>query len=273
MSEIQIRNVWKEYDGRVVLERVSLTIRPHAFVALVGPSGCGKTTFLRMLMSEEWPSRGDIVLDGVSLPAEPTADRGVVFQRYSVFPHLTVLGNVILGLEFKHSPRLGRLFGAARRRAVETAHHLLDEVGLGKDLKKYPAQLSGGMQQRLALAQALVTRPRVLLLDEPFGALDPGIRAGIHELMQRLWRETRMTVVMVTHDLSEAFRLGTRVIAFDRRDENTLEPERFGATVTMDIDVWPRKITDPAPAHSTPAPAEPADAAALPAPPTRIALP
>ena len=98
------------------------------------------------------------------------------------------------------------------------------------------------MQQRLALAQALMTRPQVLLLDEPFGALDPGIKAEIHELMQRLWRETRMTVVMVTHDLSEAFRLGTRVHDLRPREENTLEPERFGATVTMDLDVWPRKI-------------------------------
>ena len=241
---ISVRNVWKEYGGRVVLERLTFEIAPRSFVAVVGPSGCGKTTFLRMLMSEEQPSRGRILLDGEPLRPEPTADRGVVFQRYSVFPHLTVLGNVILGPELAASPFLGRLFGRARRRVVEEARALLDEVGLAAAERSYPAQLSGGMQQRLALAQALARRPRILLLDEPFGALDPGIRADIHALMQRLWRETKMTVVMVTHDISEAFRLGTRVIAFERSTRAEQEPDRYGAVTTYDIDVWPRKRLD-----------------------------
>ena len=241
---ISVRNVWKEYGSRVVLERLSLEIAPHSFVAVVGPSGCGKTTFLRLLMSEEQPTRGRILLDGMPLAPEPTADRGVVFQRYSVFPHLTVLGNVILGRELERARLLGRLFGAARRQVVEEARALLAEVGLADAARAYPAQLSGGMQQRLALAQALVRRPRILLLDEPFGALDPGIRADIHGLMLRLWRETRMTVVMVTHDISEAFRLGTRVIAFERPARAEQEPDRFGAVATYDIDVWPRKRLD-----------------------------
>ncbi|VTZ52548.1 Lauroyl acyltransferase [Methylocella tundrae] len=241
MTTISFQNVWKEYDGRVVLEKLSLDIAPHAFVALVGPSGCGKTTFLRMLLSEETPTRGRILVDGKELPREPTVDRGVVFQRYSVFPHLTVLENVVLGKEFAGSKFFGALFGEARRKVVEEALALLEEVGLSASLTKYPAQLSGGMQQRLALAQALITRPKILLLDEPFGALDPGIRADIHELMLRLWRETQMTVIMVTHDLSEAFRLGTRVLAFERKENSLLEPERFGATITRDLDVWPPK--------------------------------
>ena len=238
---ISLRDVWKEYDGRVVLERLSLEIAPRSFVAVVGPSGCGKTTLLRMLMSEERPSRGRIMLDGALLGPEPTAERGVVFQRYSVFPHLTVLANVILGRELAQARLLGRLFGAARRRAAEDARALLGEVGLLDAAHAYPAQLSGGMQQRLALAQALFRRPKILLLDEPFGALDPGIRADIHALMQRLWRETHLTVVMVTHDLSEAFRLGTRVVALERPAHEGQEPDRFGAGVTYDIDVWPRK--------------------------------
>jgi NitT/TauT family transport system ATP-binding protein len=242
MTTISFHNVWKEYDGRVVLEQLSLEIAPHAFVALVGPSGCGKTTFLRLLLSEETPTRGRILVDGVALPPEPTVERGVVFQRYSVFPHLTVLDNVILGKEFARSKFLGGLFGKARRQAVAEAAALLEEVGLAPAAAKYPAQLSGGMQQRLALAQALMTRPKILLLDEPFGALDPGIKADIHDLMLRLWKETQMTVVMVTHDLSEAFRLGTRVLAFERRPGNDLEPERFGATITRDLDVWPPKL-------------------------------
>ena len=148
------------------------------------------------------------------LKPETGCDRGVVFQRYSVFPHLTVLQNVLLGRELQHARWAGRLFGAAKRAATDEAMALLAEVGLAGHEGKYPAALSGGMQQRLALAQAVMRAPKILLLDEPFGALDPGIRAEIHVLMRRLWNETELTVVMVTHDLSEAFRLATRVIGY-----------------------------------------------------------
>ncbi|NJM83140.1 MAG: ABC transporter ATP-binding protein [Tabrizicola sp.] len=239
---IQIENVWKEFGDQIVLERLSLSIAPRSFVALVGPSGCGKTTFLRMLLGEEAPTKGRILLDGKPLQPEPGPDRGVVFQRYSVFPHLTVLGNVMLGLDLKGAPRIGRLFGARRRAAADLARALIAEVGLAGDEGKYPAQLSGGMQQRLALAQALITRPRVLLLDEPFGALDPGIRAGMHELMQRLWHETDLTVVMVTHDLSEAFTLACRVLVFERLRDRAAEKHRYGAVLAQDMAVWPPRI-------------------------------
>ncbi len=235
MSAISLVDLWKEYDGRAVLERVSLEIATGAFVALVGPSGCGKTTLLRMLLGEERPSRGRILIDGAVLPPEPSPERGVVFQRYSVFPHLTALGNVLLGRDFA-APWTGRLFGAKRRRAVAEARAMLAEVGLADASQRYPAQLSGGMQQRLALAQALIRRPKVLLLDEPFGALDPGIRADIHGLMAQLWRECGTTVVMVTHDLSEAFRLATRVVALERPSPSA------GSRITHDIEVWPRKV-------------------------------
>lgn len=241
MTTISIRNVWKEYDERVVLERINLEIKSRAFVALVGPSGCGKTTFLRMLLSEESPTRGEILIDGKPIAGEPTAERGVVFQRYSVFPHLTVLGNVLLALEFEKGGCLARLFGTARRKAIEEARAMLDCVGLGGNEKKYPAQLSGGMQQRLALAQTLIRKPRVLLLDEPFGALDPGIRGDIHALMRRLWNEEELTVVMVTHDLSEAFGLATRVIAFERPRLDPVDGDRYGAVIKEDIEVWPRR--------------------------------
>ncbi len=266
MTTIAVQNVWKEYDGRVVLEALNFEVSPHAFLALVGPSGCGKTTFLRMLMSMERPSRGKILVDGKPLPPEPTAERGVVFQRYSVFPHLTVLGNVLLGHELAGAKLTGRLFGAARRRAIDEARGLLAAVGLGESERKYPAQLSGGMQQRLALAQALIKRPKILLLDEPFGALDPGIRGDIHELMLKLWLETEMTVVMVTHDLPEAFRLGTRVIAFERPPRAVADPAHYGAVVTQDLEVWPPKPTPRAraggwmanlPARDDPAPQDP----------------
>ncbi|WP_414462859.1 ABC transporter ATP-binding protein [Hyphomicrobium sp. B1] len=261
MSAIVFDKVWKEYGDHVVLEQIDLRIAPRAFVALVGPSGCGKTTFLRMLLGEEKPTRGKITVAGQPLKPEPDADRGVVFQRYSVFPHLTVLGNVVIGREFEKSGGLGRLFGPKRRQAEEEARELLKAVGLSGNEKKYPSALSGGMQQRLALAQALMRRPKILLLDEPFGALDPGIRADIHVLMRRIWNESELTVVMVTHDLREAFALGTRIIAFERTRDRPEEAERYGArlsaditpgmngvvlpqgaTITKDIDIWPPKI-------------------------------
>jgi NitT/TauT family transport system ATP-binding protein len=242
MAMISVKNVWKEYDDRVVLEQINLEIEPRAFVALVGPSGCGKTTFLKMLLSEERPTQGTILVEGEPIPEEPGSDRGVVFQRYSVFPHLTVLGNVMLGLELKSGGVLARLFGPAKARALAASRELLEAVGLKDAERKYPAQLSGGMQQRLALAQALIAEPKVLLLDEPFGALDPGIRAEIHTLMRKLWHERPLTVVMVTHDLPEAFGLGTRVIAFERRREEPSDGGRYGAQITKDFEVWPKRI-------------------------------
>jgi NitT/TauT family transport system ATP-binding protein len=246
MSAIRIDNVWKEYDDHIVLERISLDIAARSFIALVGPSGCGKTTFLRMLLGEEAPTRGQILIDDTPLKPEPDADRGVVFQRYSVFPHLTVLQNVLLGRELQQSRFLGRLFGSAYRTARDEAMALLTEVGLTGHENKYPSALSGGMQQRLALAQAIMRGPKILLLDEPFGALDPGIRADIHVLMKRLWHETELTVVMVTHDLSEAFGLATRVIAFERNRNRAEERERYGATISRDLEIFPRRVASAA---------------------------
>ena len=242
MSAIVFDKVWKEYGDHIVLEQINLEIEPRAFLVLVGASGCGKTTFLRMLLGEEQPSRGAILLENKPLKPEPDFDRGVVFQRYSVFPHLTAIDNVIIGREFEMSGCLGRLFGAKRRAACEEASALLAAVGLSGHENKYPSALSGGMQQRLALAQALMRKPKVLLLDEPFGALDPGIRADIHVLMKRIWNDTDLTVVMVTHDLREAFELGTRVIAFERPRDRPEERERFGARLSKDIELWPKKV-------------------------------
>jgi NitT/TauT family transport system ATP-binding protein len=244
MSAVRFDDVWKEYGDHIVLERITLDVEPRAFLALVGPSGCGKTTFLRMLLGEETPTRGQILIDGTPLSPEPNADRGVVFQRYSVFPHLTVLQNVLLGRELQLAKVTGHLFGAAKRAATEEAMALLAEVGLAGQEKKYPSALSGGMQQRLALAQAIMRGPKILLLDEPFGALDPGIRADIHVLMKRLWNETELTVVMVTHDLSEAFRLATRVIAFERDRNRPEERERYGATISRDLEIYPRRTAE-----------------------------
>ena len=241
MSAVKVHSVWKSFGDRSVLERISLDVASGSFVTMVGASGCGKTTFLRMLLGVEAPTRGRITVDGEPLRAQPDRDRGIVFQRYSVFPHLTVRGNVVLGLEFARSPGLGRLYGGARRSAVEEAAAILADVGLGHVLDAWPTALSGGMQQRLAIAQALILRPRLLLLDEPFGALDPGIRNDMHELITRLWRETAMTVFMVTHDIREAFKLGTRILTFDRVRRDPQEPDAFGASITYDLLGYNRK--------------------------------
>jgi NitT/TauT family transport system ATP-binding protein len=237
MSALSFRNVWVEYGDQVVLEHINIEIASGTFLSIVGPSGAGKSTFLRLILGQEKPSQGSVLLDGEPFPAEPGPDRGIVFQRYSVFPHLTVLGNVLLGYEFAERPLTARLVGASRRKAIEQSRALIEAVGLGAHCDKYPSALSGGMQQRLAIVQALAKRPRVLLLDEPFGALDPGTRAQMHALIKPLWRELKMTIVMVTHDIKEAFGLATRLIALDRSRRDPQAPERFGAKITYDLDL------------------------------------
>jgi NitT/TauT family transport system ATP-binding protein len=235
MSAVRIEGLWKAYGDKSVLESIDLDVASGSFLTLVGASGCGKSTFLRLLLGEETPTHGRISLDGQPLPPEPGPDRGIVFQRYSVYPHLTVLGNVALGLEFRHGGPLGRLFGARRRQAFERAEAMLDAVGLGGVRDAMPSSLSGGMQQRLAIAQALILEPRLLLLDEPFGALDPGIRNDMHLLVTELWQAKRMTVFMVTHDIREAFKLGTRVLTFDKVRRDRHNPDAYGATITYDL--------------------------------------
>ncbi len=237
MSLVTIKNLWKMYGDNVVLEKLSLTIEEGEFCTLVGPSGCGKTTFLKMLLGQETPTRGTFLLDGEPFPQEPSIERGIVFQRYSVFEHLSVLGNVMLAIELHSSPFLGRLFGKKRKEAKETAMKMLVSVGLGEAAEKYPSELSGGMQQRLSIAQSLVNKPKILLLDEPFGALDPGIRADMHALILDLWKKNNLTVVMVTHDLHESFYLGTRLLVFDKVRHDPHAPNAYGARITYDIPV------------------------------------
>jgi NitT/TauT family transport system ATP-binding protein len=235
VTQVTVKHLWKEFSGQVVLENVSLHVGDHEFVTIVGASGCGKTTFLKMLLGVESPSRGTFLIDGEPLASEPGPDRGIVFQRYSLFPHLTVMKNLMLGLELRDSRLFGRLFGAARRRAMERARELLDAVGLQTAADKYPAQLSGGMQQRLSIAQSVICEPKILLLDEPFGALDPGIKSDMHALILKLWNINKMTIFMVTHDLQESFALGTRLLVFDKVRLDPQSPEAFGATITFNI--------------------------------------
>lgn len=237
MNDIKIKNLWKEYGDNIVLENINLDVKAGEFVTLVGASGCGKTTFLKMLLGTEQPTRGELLLNGKPIANEPGADRGIVFQKYSVFSHLNVVENVMLGEEFKASPLLGRCFGKKRQAIRERAVALLEKVGLNHALTKYPSELSGGMQQRLAIAQALIKQPQILLLDEPFGALDPGIRSDMHELILDIWRETSITIFMITHDISEGFSLGTQLLVFDKQRHDPDQPNRYGASITYDIPV------------------------------------
>ncbi len=249
MSHLQIEGLIKTYHGERVLDGIDLDLARGEFCTIVGASGCGKSTLLKLLLGQETPTAGRILLDGQPLPPEPSPDRGIVFQRYSVFPHLTVAANVRLGLELRDGDRLfGYCFGARRRAIRHEGAELLAAVGLADAADRYPDQLSGGMQQRLALAQAIARRPPLLLLDEPFGALDPGNRASMHTLLRELWQGTGMTVVMVTHDLPEAFGLGTRMLVLDR--STRIGSGQSGARITYDLPL--RHTRNPGPAGTVP---------------------
>ena len=234
MSHLQISALRKSYGDTVVLDGLDLELDSGEFCTVVGASGCGKSTLLKLLLGQETPTSGELLLDGSPLPSEPSPERGIVFQKYSVFRHLTVAENVRFGLELRDGdPVFSLCFGARRRAIRKQSLELLEAVGLADAADRYPAQLSGGMQQRLALAQAIARKPPLLLLDEPFGALDPGNRSSMHTLLRELWQGTNMTVVMVTHDLPEAFGLGTRMLVLDRPPQTN--DTQQGARITYDL--------------------------------------
>ena len=195
----------------LALDRADLAFASGSFVCIVGPSGCGKTTLMQTLAGFLRPTSGTVSLDG--RPVEgPGPDRGVVFQQPALFPWLTVEGNARFG------PRM-----RGQRGARERVERWLRLTGLWEFRDRYPYQLSGGMQQRLAIARALVNEPKVLLMDEPFGALDALTRERMQEELHRVWRETGMTVVFITHSVEEAIYLGTEVVVMSPRPGRILE--------------------------------------------------
>ena len=234
MSFVIASNIFQSYGPRPILERVNVEVDEGEFISIVGASGCGKSTFLRLLLAQERPTKGEIRVAGAEPAREPGLDRGVVFQKYSVFPHMTVRENVVAGESFRRG--WGWFFGADRKAARTRADETLARIGLDHVADNYPATLSGGMQQRLAIGQALAAKPRILLLDEPFGALDPGTRLSMHGFLQDLRAETGMTVFMDTHDLQEGFNLVDRVLVFDKPRWDPTNPDIIGATITYDFD-------------------------------------
>lgn len=205
---LRIRGVGKTFaGGTVALQATDLEVQENDFITILGPSGCGKSTLLRMVAGLDTPTGGEIALDGHRV-AGPGADRGMVFQSYTLFPWLTVLQNVCFGLREKGIP-------AAEREAI--ARPFLAKVGLQDFAHHYPKQLSGGMQQRTALARALANDPRILLMDEPFGALDHQTRELMQELLLGIWEGERKTVLFVTHDIDEAIFMGNRVVVMSAR--------------------------------------------------------
>ncbi len=236
-SVLHVEDVYKSYDSKLILDDIDLSVTSGEFVTIVGPSGCGKSTLLRLVVGQEKPSKGSILIDGV-LAGPPTPDRGVVYQNYSLFPHLSALDNVTL------SKRLALLpwqWNSHKKAIYEEGLHYLSKVNMDGHASKYPAELSGGQRQRVAIAQALIQKPKILCMDEPFSALDPGTREDLQLFLLELWEETKMTIFFVTHDLEEAVYLGTRLIALsqyytDDRDQDMAR----GAKIVVD-----RRFRDP----------------------------
>jgi NitT/TauT family transport system ATP-binding protein len=199
------------------IEKLSLSVEENAFVSIVGPSGCGKSTFLHIIGGFERTTAGEITLGGKPI-GRPGPDRGMMFQDLSLFPWLTAIENVCWPLEMKGMPRAERL---------AKAREYLDLVHLSRYADLYPAELSGGMKQRIALARLFALDSQVLLMDEPFGALDSQTRELLQEELQAIWRRDRKTALFVTHDIDEAIYLGTRIIVF------TARPGRIKVDISM----------------------------------------
>ena len=220
---LELRNIDMVFDsGNAALEAlkdVSLHVQPGEFVSLIGPSGCGKSSLLGILAGFTRPTRGEASLDGVSIK-RPGPERGVVFQQYSLLPWLSVRKNVEFGLKMKGVPRPAR---------ESAARKLLAVAGLGAFEDHYPDQLSGGMKQRIGIVRALATSPEVLLMDEPFGALDAQTRTVMQEILTDMWQQFRTSVFFITHDIEESVFLSDRVYVM------TARPGRIKAEIKIPL--------------------------------------
>jgi NitT/TauT family transport system ATP-binding protein len=222
MASVQLHGVGKSFGAHVAMRDIDLEVPSGSFLTLLGPSGCGKTTTLRSIAGLLMPDRGTIRIDGEDVTRLPPHQRdlAMVFQSHALFPHMTVLDNVAFGL---------RMRGVDRRSRSSKAQQALELVGLGAMAGRYPHQLSGGQQQRVAIARALVVDPRVLLLDEPFGALDAFTREELWCILRDLWTEQRFNVILVTHDLRESVFLADTVYVMSK------SPGRFVVQRSIDL--------------------------------------
>jgi NitT/TauT family transport system ATP-binding protein len=207
------RKFESEHGSHTALERISFKAHRREFVCFIGASGCGKSTLIRILAGLDSPTTGTVLLDGHEVRG-PGRDRGMVFQGYTLFPWRTVLENVTFGLE---------LGGTSRLQAANEAREWIELVGLTRFANAYPHQLSGGMKQRVAIARALANHPRILLMDEPFGALDAQTRAQMQAYLLQIWRQVDITILFVTHDLDEAIYLSDRIVVLAPNPGRVLE--------------------------------------------------
>ncbi len=232
-EKLVVRGLTKQFTVKnsqmVVFRDISFSVQEAEFVCILGPSGCGKSTLLLCVAGLESFSGGEIVVNGQSING-PGPDRGMVFQEYALFPWRTVARNVEFGLEMS--------CGEGRHQRRVTVRHLLGLVGLTDFADYYPYQLSGGMRQRVAIARSLATSPALLLMDEPFGALDAITRKSLQDETLRIWEKTRMTIIFVTHNILEAVYLADKVICFSRG------PGRIKREVIVDLP-RPRDVDTP----------------------------
>jgi len=224
------------------LRETDLGVAENDFVTILGPSGCGKSTLLRIVAGLDAPTSGEVLLDGRRIEG-PGADRGMVFQSYTLFPWLTVLDNICFGLRERGAPRVEQL---------AVANGFVAKVGLVGFEHHYPKQLSGGMQQRTAIARALANNPRILLMDEPFGALDHQTRELMQELLLGIWEAEKKTVLFVTHDIDEAVFMGSRVVVMSARPGRIKldravpigHPRHYSVTTTREFSEIKAELTE-----------------------------
>jgi NitT/TauT family transport system ATP-binding protein len=237
---VDFKNVWLAYNDELLaqnqfaVEDITLQVRQGEFIAIVGPSGCGKSTFMKLATGLKRPSKGSILIGGEPVTG-PLKITGMAFQAPSLLPWRTTVSNVLLPLEIVEPYRSN--FKAKRREYEEKARHLLQSVGLGGYEDKYPWQLSGGMQQRASICRALIHEPRMLLLDEPFGALDAFTREELWNTLRDLWTEQRFNVILVTHDLREAVYLADTVYVMSKSPGRILAKREIDLPRPRDLEI------------------------------------